>query len=251
MKSMLIWSLAVGILGLICILLYKSMDSGMAEMADSFASLGMFSEAFGMDVLSIATLKGFFATEVGTVHALGSSMFAASIATVILSKEEDGHTAEFTFTLPISRKKVILMKYLAVFIHILVFALICTLCYQVGFILLKENDMGSDFYLYMGFQFLMNLEVAAICFVISAYSKKNKLGLGISLAMLLYAFDLMARVLPDLKKLKFLTPFAYANAADILSGAAIDRRGLLVGGILFAGSLILSEYVYNKRDLAS
>ena len=84
----------MGGMGLICIILYKGMENSMADMAESFATMGTFSDAFGMSTLSIATLKGYFATEIGTIHALGSSMFAASIATVILSKEEDGHTAE-------------------------------------------------------------------------------------------------------------------------------------------------------------
>ena len=33
-KSMLIWSLSVGILGLTCILLYSSMEGEMKDMAD-------------------------------------------------------------------------------------------------------------------------------------------------------------------------------------------------------------------------
>ena len=84
-KSLLLWSAVVGGIGLICILLYQSMEGSMAGMAENFASMGAFSEAFGMNTLSIATLQGYFATEIGTIHALGSSMFAATLATVILS----------------------------------------------------------------------------------------------------------------------------------------------------------------------
>ena len=124
-KSLLIWALSVGGMGLICIILYKGMEDSMADMAESFATMGAFSDAFGTSTLSIATLKGYFATEIGTIHALGSSMFAASIATVILSKEEDGHTAEYTFTLPVSRGKVIAMKFLAVLINLICFTFIC------------------------------------------------------------------------------------------------------------------------------
>ena len=126
-KSLLIWALSVGGMGLICIILYKGMEDSMADMAESFATMGTFSDAFGMSTLSIATLKGYFATEIGTIHALGSSMFAASIATVILSKEEDGHTAEYTFTLPVSRGKVIAMKFFAVLLNLICFTLICGL----------------------------------------------------------------------------------------------------------------------------
>lgn len=170
-KSLLIWALSVGGMGLICIILYKGMEDSMADMAESFATMGTFSDAFGMSTLSIATLKGYFATEIGTIHALGSSMFAASIATVILSKEEDGHTAEYTFTLPVSRGKVIAMKFFAVLLNLICFTFICGMLYEVGFVFLGETDFGSIFTEYMLFQLMMNIEIAAICFVISAVSK--------------------------------------------------------------------------------
>ena len=64
-KSLLIWALSVGGMGLIFIILYKGMEDSMADMAEKFAKMGAFSDAFGMSTLSIATLKGFFAIEVG------------------------------------------------------------------------------------------------------------------------------------------------------------------------------------------
>ena len=100
-KNLLIWSLSVGALGLVCILLYQSMEGEMKDMADAFSNMGAFSEAFGMSTLSIASLKGYFATEIGAVHGLGSGMFAAIIAINIISKEEDAHTGEFLFYLPL------------------------------------------------------------------------------------------------------------------------------------------------------
>ena len=53
-KSLLIWALSVGGMGLICIILYKGMEDSMADMAESFATMGTFSDAFGMSTLSIA-----------------------------------------------------------------------------------------------------------------------------------------------------------------------------------------------------
>ena len=46
-KSLLIWALSVGGMGLICIILYKGMEDSMADMAESFATMGTFSDAFG------------------------------------------------------------------------------------------------------------------------------------------------------------------------------------------------------------
>ena len=93
-RSLLIWSLAVGAMGMLCICLYASMTEDMAELSESFSNMGAFSDAFGMSTLGIGTIAGYFATEVGVVHSLGSSMFAAIMASTILSKEEEGHTCK-------------------------------------------------------------------------------------------------------------------------------------------------------------
>ena len=100
-KSLLIWAVCVGSMGLACILLFSSVQESMAGMAESFASMGAFSDAFGMRQLSIVTLTGFYATEVGTIHGLGGGMFAAILGVGMLSKEEDGHTSEFLFKMDI------------------------------------------------------------------------------------------------------------------------------------------------------
>jgi len=250
-KALLIWALAVGGMGLLCIILYSSMETSMEEMAESMASMGALSDAFGMSTLSIATLKGYFATEIGAIHSLGSSMFAASIAAVVLSKEEDNHTAEFTFTLPATRIKVIIAKYASILINIAAFTVICAALYIIGFVSLGEELPAKEFFTFMGLQLMMNLEIAAICFMLSACSKKNRLGIGISLAMILYAFDIVFRVIPDMKDVMFITPFSYSNASQIFSNADLDISAVTLSVIVIIGLTALSAFVYNRRDLAS
>ncbi len=249
-KSLLIWSLAVGGLGLICVLMYRSMEGDVKEMADAFSNMGAFSDAFGMSTLSIATLKGFFATEVGTVHGLGSGMFAALIAIGILSKEEEGHTGEFLFSLPVSRTKVIAAKGLSVLIALIVFTVICGVLYLIGVKMLGETIPGDEFMRFMASQFLMNLEVASICFAISSLSGKNRIGLGIGTAMVLYFYDVVGRVVPDLKDYLFFGPYSYANASEIFSGAEADAKALAVGVIVIFAGIAGAFWQYNRRDLA-
>jgi len=250
-KNLLIWTLSVGLMGFGCILLFKTMENSISEMAESYAAMGSFSNAFGLNVLSIATIQGFFATEVGTIHALGSAMFAASIATVALSKEEDQHTAEFTYTLPISRGKVVLVKYFAVLSFLVIFTVVCSLLYIAGFEILGAEDYIKEFLTYMGMQLLMNVEIASVCFMISAFNKKSKLGIGIGLAMVLYMFDIIARAVPDLGDYKFVTPFGFSNAAEIFSNTAESEAALMVGCAIIMLTIVTGFLYYTKRDLAS
>ena len=104
-KTLLIWGITVGALGTLCILLYSGIEADIKDLAENFSNMGAFSEAFGMSTLGIGTITGYFATEVGTIHGLGGGMFAAMLGGSMLSKEEDGHTGEFLYTLPFSRRK--------------------------------------------------------------------------------------------------------------------------------------------------
>ena len=48
LKSLIIWMTCVGVFGFFCIVLFSSVKESMSGMAESFASMGAFSDAFGM-----------------------------------------------------------------------------------------------------------------------------------------------------------------------------------------------------------
>jgi len=249
MKGFLIWTLSIGVLGFICILLYASMEDSIGEIAESFSNMGAFSDAFGMSTLSMATMKGYFATEIGTIHGLGGAMFAASIAAVMLSKEEDGHTSEFLFTLPVSRGKVIVVKMTALATILIAFNVICGLIYQLGCVIMDDALPGDELFEYMALQTLMHLVIAAICLVLSAYSRKNKLGVGIGIVLLLYMYDKMARVIPDLKDYVGVGPFAFCEASEVFTQKF--RNGSLIWNLIIMMICIVVSYsVYKRRDLS-
>ncbi len=250
LKNFLIWSLAVGGLGMSCLLLYSSMEGEMSQMADAFSNMGVFSDAFGMSTLSISTLNGYFATEIGAIHGLGSGMFAAIIAIGILSKEEEGHTGEFLLALPVSRLKVVAAKALCVLISLIAFTLVCTALYMMGFVLLGENPDYENFFRFMGMQLLMNVETAAICFAISSGTSKVNMGLGIGILMFFYFFDIVGRVAPDLKDMIVIGPFSFANASEIFSGAETETAAVVIGCIAAAGCTAFAFFNYDRRDLA-
>lgn len=250
-KSFLIWSISVGLMGLSCILLYQSMEGDMKDMADMFSNMGAFSDAFGMSTLSIATLKGYFATEVGTVHGLGSAMFAAILAIDILSKEEDKHTGEFLFSLPVSRSKVVAAKGICVAILLALFTVICAVFYVTGFVYLKEELPIGEFISFMLRQLLMNIEIAAICFGISAISGKSKMGTGLGIALVFYVYDLIGRVVPDLKDYLFIGPYSYANASEVFSGVKTAGGAFITAIAVILCTTVFAYVCYDKRDLAS
>ncbi len=250
-KSLLIWALTVGGLGFICTLMYTSMEGDVMEMADSFSQMGAFSDAFGMSTLSIATLAGFFATEVGTVHGLGSAMYAAFFGASMLSKEEDGHTGEYLYSLPVSRGKAVIAKGIAILVNLILFTIICGLFYVMGFAALKEELPAKEMSRFLCSMLLMNVEVASISYLISATSSKNRIGLGLGVALIVYTYDIMGRVIPDLKDYLFVGPFSFTNASEIFADHDAPEYSLLLAAIITVAALVSTYLYYTRKDLAS
>lgn len=250
-KSLLIWTLCVGLCCSGCILLFDSVAESMEEMAKSFSEMGSFSAAFGMDKVSVATLPGFYATEISIIFLLGGAMFAAMTGAVLLSKEEEGHTMEFLHTMPVSRTYIYLWKYVALLLLIIVFNAVCIGLDVIGFVAIGEEIAMAEYVEYHILALVMQIEIGSICYLISSVCKRKQIGLALGIAVLFYLMDIMCNIVPDLEFLRFFTPFYYANAAQIYSGGD-SRMGLMFLGLavtivaVFAGGM-----VYKKRDMAA
>lgn len=251
LKSLLIWTLCVGGLCFGCILLYTSLEDSIQEMADVYSNMGSMSVALGMDKMSLATLTGFYATEIAMMHGLGGAMFAAILGTGMLSKEEAGHTSEFLNVFPVSRGAILVQKYMALLSNILIFNLICVALYVLGFVMMKEDISAKEMALYHLAQFFMQLEVGTVCFMISSFVKKNLLGAGLGIAILMFAADMMCRIIPAIENIKYITPFYYSNAADIFTSGKIDGVMLGIGLGIIAAAFVIAWFEYRNKDLAA
>lgn len=86
--SFLIWTASIGFLLAICIFLFPEMKGQMDSVNDMFASMGSFTEAFGMDRLNFGTLIGFYAVECGNVLGLGGAFLRLFVPLVFSAKKK-------------------------------------------------------------------------------------------------------------------------------------------------------------------
>lgn len=249
LKALLIWSLSIGILCAGCILLFKSLEEGMRDMADAYSNMGAFSAALGMDKLNISTLEGFYATEIALMFAIGGAMFAAMTGAAMLSKEEEGHTCEFLYTLPMGRGAILLSKYAAVALLVFLYNLMTVLLILAGFAGIGEMPDGKTFLLFHGAQLVMQLEIGSVCFFISAVSKRRQIGACVGLAMVLYMADLMCRIIPDLENLKYVTPYYFSSGADIFASGQLESGMVVTSLIVTLFAVIAAAAVHGRRDL--
>lgn len=255
-KSLLIWSMCVGFSCFGCICLFGGLEDTMEQMADAYAGMGAFSTALGLDKISASTMEGFFATEVALIYAIGGAMFAAMTGACMISKEEEGHTSEFLNTLPLGRGYIVGGKYISMLLLILVFNVVCILWELAGFFAAGALFPIEDFFLkelslFHGAQLLMHVETGSVCFLISAICKRKQTGAALGLAVLLYAADLMCRVVPDIEGLKYVTPYYFSNATDIFVSGKVDMGLAGIGALAAAFAVGAAVWVYRKKDLSA
>ncbi len=248
-KSMLIWSLSVGLTCFLCLILYESLEESMQKMADSIASMGAVAVAMGMDRVNLGTIDGYYAIEIANILSVGGAMYAAMVGAGMVAKEEEGHTSEFINTLPQGRVHTIFAKYAAMVVNLIVFQIICVALILLGFVFMKEMPDVNNFLTYHVCLLLLQLEIGSICFLLSAIMKKRPMGAGLGIALLLYAVDLMCRIIPAIKNMKYITPFYFANASDIFSDETVDIWMICICIMITVISFILAQVIYKKRDL--
>jgi len=251
LRSFLIWTLTIAITDFGFMLMYPSLQDSLKKATDVYSNMGALTAAFGMDRLSMASPLGFYGIEVGAILSLGGALFAAILGTGILSKEEGGHTSEYLFTLPYSRITITVQKVAAVFMLILSFDVVNMLFGFLSFPLINAPIELKELLLYHAAQFTMHIEVASICVLLSAFLKKVSLGSGLGIALLLYFLDMMSRILSQLEFAKYITPFYYSMAADIMVNHKIDSMLLTIGVGLTLLCIFVGTWYYNKRDLAA
>ena len=245
----LIWTASVGFLLAVCVFLFPEMKGQMEDVGDVFSSMGSFSDAFGMDRLNFGTLLGFYAIECGNVLGLGGAFFAALCGAGILSKEEKDRTAEFLLTHPVSRARIVTEKLVSAYAQIIAMNLIIYGISLGSIAAIREPVPWKELNLLHLAYFLLQAELAGICFGISAFVRRGSAGIGLGIAAGMYFLNLVANIAQAAEFLKYVTPFGYADGADIIEKGCLD--GTLVAiGLAFGAIGIGAAYgKYCRKDI--
>ena len=232
--TLLIWSSVIAFMLAACILIYPEMGTQMSDVSSMFSEMGSFSAAFGMDKLNFGEFMGFFGVECGNVLGLGGAFFAALLGISILAKEEKEQTAEFLLTHPISRRKVLTRKLASVILQIIILNVIVMIVtifsiYAIG----EEPEVRPLSLLFIAY-FILQIEIASVCFGISAFLSRSGLGIGLGIAALLYFLNIIANLTEDARFLKYITPFGYTESSDIIADKCLNTGYLFTGFNIFS-----------------
>ena len=247
--AFLLWTGAIGFLLAVCIFLFPEMKGEMDSVSSLFSSMGAFTAAFGMDRLNFGSLVGYYAIECGNVLGLGGAFYASLCAVGILSKEEKDRTAEFLLTHPVSRARVVSEKLLSVLIRIAALNGVVWLLSVGSIAAIGEAVPWKELNLLRLAYFLLQVELAGICFGISAFVRRGSLGIGLGIAAIMYFLNLIANITDTASFLRYITPFGYCNGADIVTKGRMDAAMVIIGLAIGAAGIIAAYLKYTKKDI--
>ena len=247
--ALIVWTAAIGFLLAVCIFLFPEMKGEMDTLTSVFASMGSFTAAFGMDRLSFGELSGFYAIECGNILGLGGAFFAALTAVNVLAKEEKDRTAEFLLTHPVCRGRVLAEKLCAVLSQITAMNAVL-LALSLGCMAAIGEDIPwrTVLLLHLGY-FLLQTELAGVCFGISAFIRRSGPGIGLGLAAAMYFLNLISNLSSSAEFLRYVTPFAYCEGADIISSGELDTALVLLGLGYAVAAAAAGCLHYTRKDI--
>ncbi len=247
--SFWIWTAVISFMIGVCVFIYPEMKGEMESISDVFADMGSFSAAFGMDQINFGTLLGYYAIECGNVLGLGGAFFAAICGAGILAKEEKERTAEFLLTHPVSRRKVITQKLISVMLQIVVLNVIVFAVVTAGMVAIGETIPWEEMLLLHAAFLLLQIELAGICFGISAFLRRGSVGVGLGVAVTMYFLNLIANITESAEFLKYITPFGYANGTEIVTEVTLDTKLILIGMAYATVGIVAAYWKYTKKDI--
>lgn len=247
--ALIVWCAAVSFLLSVSILIYPEMATQMNEMTDMFASMGSFTQAFGMDQLNFGEFMGYFAVECGNQLGLGGALFAGILGASALSREEKDKTAEFLLTNPVSRPIITANKLFALLAELVIFtACVGGVSLLAAIVIGESFDLTAILLLFLAY-LLLEIEIALVAFGVSAFIKSGGIGIGLGIGLIFYFVGIISNLTEQTAFLKYLTPFSFADGGNIVNDHLIEPKYLAAGAVLAVAGTAVAFLKYRKKDI--
>lgn len=251
-KSLILWCIGVILMVVAGMSKYSVVSSSGEYMNDIISSMPKSLQVmFGTASFDLSKASGFYGV-IFLYLVLMATIHASMLGANIISKEEREKTAEFLMVKPVSRNKVITSKLLAAFINIVIFNII-TLISSITIVehYAKGEGITSDIIILMIGMFILQLIFLTIGTGIAAISKNPKIATTASTGILLITFilSMIVDMNSDLDGLKYIIPFKYYEAKNLMFGGGFDPVFVILSVIIITVLLCTTYAFYRKRDL--
>ncbi len=250
-RSVIIWVLALSTILLVFLSVYQS----LAPQIDSFreviahypkallAAINLRFEIF----YSINGYFGYMLTFIWIAGAIQAMNYGVSV----LSKEVTGKTADFLLSKPVSRTRLLIEKFAAVFALILITNIFVITAALAAAKIFSTGSFSTKIFLLLGATiFFVQIFFLALGFLLGALIPKIKTVIAVTLPVVFGLFIIASfGGILDKPEIYYLTPFKYFDAVYIFQHGAYETKYLWVLLVFVSISVITSFVVYTRKDI--
>lgn len=251
-KSLTLWSL--GMLFMIV--------SGMAKYAGYSTSGQSINEIMSQVPKSIRAVLGIGAFDLTKASGFYGMLFlyllimvtihASMLGANIISKEERDKTTEFLMVKPVSRSGIITAKLLAALANVIILNIV-TLALSISIVgkYSKGEAIAGQILILMVGMFILQLVFLFMGTGIAAVSRNPNISSTVATTVLLVTFILSVIIDMNsrLEGLKYITPFKYFEAANMMYGGGLDPVFIILSLAIITILASVTYIFYKKRDL--
>lgn len=249
LKGFVIWFISLGLLFYAASFEYEAF-AGSEDIARLMEQFDFLFQALSGAAVDITTAEGYLSL-VSIYIYLPLAIYSGLLGSNIIAKEERDKTAEYLFTLPVKREKVILSK--------LIVSILYTITINVLLLVLVYFAFGRLGTTAEFDSFVFNLSIGVLLTQIiflslgmgaSALLKQYKKSGSITIAILLGTFmlNMLIGLTDKIDFMKYFTPFKYF-AVDMMLNGEFKLVFIILFVVIVVGSLGSVFYFYKKRDL--
>ncbi|WP_147533407.1 ABC transporter permease subunit [Bacillus marasmi] len=252
-KSLILWSVGMFLMVLSGMGKYEAYSSSGQSINDLMKDIPQSLKAvLGFGDVDLSTLSGYYSI-LYLYILLMATIHAAMLGASIIAKEERDKTSEFLFVKPIARNTVITAKLSAAFLNVVILNIVTFV--SLVSILAKYNTNGEavnqDIALTMVGMFISQVLFMTIGAALASVKRKPKTAASLATGILLltYLLSIIIALNENLEGLKYLTPFKYFEAANVMFGEGIEAIYVIISVVLIGVLTFVTYTFFKKRDL--
>jgi len=249
-KTFIIWAVISLVFCIYALALYPYMYNNMDIIIQKAPPDVM--KAFGMSDLNMQEILGYFGGYAYQFVGLFGAIFITILAAGILSKEEGEKTIEFLLAKPVTRKNIVTGKLLSVLFYMGLFNAVVFIADLILIESVKKSDYDMKVFLLLSAgMLLLQLTFASIGFLLSVFIVKAKSIMPAAVGIVLggYMLNMLAGLSEKTEYLKYITPFKYVNAGDIIRNGGISWVYLLIMAVVVTGCIAAAYILYDRKNI--
>jgi ABC-2 type transport system permease protein len=251
-KSLLFWSIGVVLMVITGMSKYASMSLSGQSMNEMIAQMPTsIKVVFGFGSFDISKASGYYGI-LFLYLLLMATIHATMLGATIVAKEERDKTSEFLFVKPVSRNTIITAKLLAAFMNIVVLNLVTFISSLVIVGNYSDGEtVSGDIAVTMVGMFIMQLLFMVLGSALAAVRRRSKTAAALAAGVLLltYVLSIAIDLNESLEALKYITPFKYFEAKNIMFGGGFEPQFVILSVVVIAALTMVTYVFYQKRDL--